>query len=107
MVISFHLIVLQEYLYKRQPKNLALSIISGYLDLKQKVVLYKGTIRSKFSNCPLVSMFFSKKLNNLTNKVHEISFRIVNGDNHIIFENLPKNCQAITIPQKNLMSEMS
>ena len=52
-------------------------------------------------------MFFSNNLNNLINKVHETSFRIVNSDNHISFENLPRKCQAITIPQKNLMSEMS
>ena len=45
-------------------------------------------IKSQFSDCPLIWMFFSRKPNNLINRIHERSIRIVRSDNESNFENL-------------------
>ena len=47
-------------------------------------------------------MFSSIKSNNLINKVHERSLRIVSGDNHSSFKSLLSKCDEITIHQRNL-----
>ena len=71
-------------------KICALSRISNYLDSKQKEILFKGMIISQFNYCLLIWMFSSRKSNNLINKVHERSLRIVSGDNHSSFKSLLK-----------------
>ena len=48
-------------------------------------------IRSQFSYCPLIWIFSSRKSNNLVNKVHERSLRIVSGDNYNSFKKLLSN----------------
>ena len=88
-------------------KTCALSRISNYLDSKQKEILFKGMIRSQFSYCPLIWMFSSRKSNNLINKVHERSLRIVSGDNHSSFKSLLSKCKEITIHQRNLQVLMT
>ena len=64
-------------------------------------------IRSQFSYCPLIWMFSSRKSNNLINKVHERSLRIVSGDNHSSFKSLLSKCKEITIHQRNLQVLMT
>ena len=64
-------------------------------------------IRSQFSYCPLVWMFSSRKSNNLINKVHERSLKIVSGDNYSSFKSLLSKCKEITIHQGNLQVVMA
>ena len=59
-------------------------------------------IKSQFSYCPLIWMFSSRKSNNLINRIHERSIRIVNSDNESNFENLLEKNKEITIHQRNL-----
>ena len=87
---------------KASQKTCTLSRRSNYLDSKQKEILFKGMTRSQFSYCALIWMFPSRKSNNLINKVHERSLRIVSGDNHISFKSLLSKCKEITIHQINL-----
>ena len=47
-------------------------------------------------------MFSSRKANNLINRIHERSIRIVSGDNESNFENLLEKNKEITIHQRNL-----
>ena len=54
-------------------------------------------IKSQFSYCQLIWMFSSRKSNNLINNVHEISLRIVSGDDHSSFKNLLSKCKEMTI----------
>ena len=88
-------------------KTCALSRISNYLDPKQNETLFKGMIRSYFSYCPRIRMFCSRKSNNLINKVHERSLRIVSGDNHSSFKSLLSKYKEITIHQRNLQVLMT
>ena len=59
-------------------------------------------IKSQFSYCPLIWMFSSRKSNNLINRIHERSIRIVSSDNESNFENLLEKNKEITIHQRNL-----
>ena len=43
-------------------------------------------IKSQFNYCPLVSMFCSRKSNNLVNKVQEIALRLTYKDNENNFQ---------------------
>ena len=72
---------------KTNQETWALSRISNYLNPKQKEILFKGMIRSQFSNCPLIwmLMFSSRKSNNLINEVHKRSL-IVSGDNIVVLK---------------------
>ena len=52
-------------------------------------------------------MFSSGKSNNLINKEHERSLRIVRGDNDSSFKSLLSTCEEITIHQRNLQVLMT
>ena len=62
---------------KGSQKTCGLSRISNYLDSKQKDIHFKEMIRSQFSYCPLIWMFYSRKSNNLIKKVHERSLAVI------------------------------
>ena len=62
-------------------------------------------IRSQFSYCPLIWMFW--KSNNLINKVHESSLGTVSSDNHSSLKSLLNKYKEITIHQKNLQVLMA
>ena len=59
-------------------------------------------IKPQFSYCPLIWMYSSRKGNNLINRIHERSIRIVSGDNEINFENFLEKNKEITVHQRNL-----
>ena len=88
---------------KASQKACVLSRISNYLDSKQKEIL----IRSQFSYCRITWMFSSRTSNNLINKVHEKSLRIVSSDNHSSFKSLLSKYKEITIHQRNLQVLMT
>ena len=59
----------------------ALLKITNHLNSSQKELIFSRMIKSQFSYCPLTWMFSSRKANNLINRIHERSTRIVYGDN--------------------------
>ena len=59
-------------------------------------------IKSQFSYCPLIWMFSSRKSNNLINRIHERSIRIVSSDKESNFKNLLEKNKEITIYQRYL-----
>ena len=85
----------------------ALLRITNYLNSSQKKLTFSGMIKSQLSYCPLIWMFSSRTANNLINKIHERSIRIVNGDNESNFENLLEKDKEITIHQRNLQIFMT
>ena len=64
-------------------------------------------MKIKFSYCSLIWMFSSRKSNNLINKEHERSLRIVRGDNDSSFKSLLSTCEEIAIHQRNLQVLMT
>ena len=75
--------------------------ITNYLNSSQKKTISSGIMKSQFSYCPLIWMFSSRKANNLINRIHYGSIRILNGDNQSNFETLLGKNKEITIHQRN------
>ena len=64
-------------------------------------------IKSQFSYCPSIWMFSSRQSNNLINKVHERSLRLITNNQNSSFETLFQNNKDITFHQKNLQILMT
>ena len=67
-------------------------------------------IKSQFSYWPSIWMFSSRQSNNLINKVHERSLRLITNNQNSSFETLFQNNKDITVHQKNvqiLMTEVN
>ncbi len=66
---------------KASQKLHALSRISNYMELKQRMIIMYSFILSQFGYCHLlVWMFYSRQLNNRITRIHERSLRIVYQD---------------------------
>ena len=76
--------------------------ITNYFNSSQKkIVVFSEMIKSQFSYCPLIWMF-SRKANNLINRMHERFIWIVSGDIESNFENLLEKNKKITIHKRKL-----
>ena len=75
---------------KAGQKLSALSRISPYLEADKKELLFKSMLKSQFSYCPLVWVFWSQNANNLINKIEERSLGLITNDKASTFEHLPQ-----------------
>ena len=55
----------------------ALSRISTFLHKDQKSITFNAMIKCQFSYCPIILMFSLQQSNNLINKVHERSLKLI------------------------------
>ena len=85
----------------------ALSRITTFLNKDKKSIIFNAMIKSKFSYCPIIWMFSSQRSNNLINKVHERSLRLITNDENSSFETLLQNINDITVHQRNLQILMT
>ena len=83
-------------------KPSGLSRISVFIDFHKKQVLFQSIIKLEVSYCPLIWMFYSRKPNNLINKIHEASLRINTNDKSNNFEDFLKSNIQITVHRRNL-----
>ena len=81
--------------------------ISTFLKKDQKRIIFNAMIKPQFSYCPLIWMFSSQQSNNLVNKVHETSIRLITNGQNSRFEPLLQNNKDITIHQRNLQILMT
>ena len=58
------------------------------MSLSQRKILMKAFIFSQFGYCPLVCMFYNRRLNNRINKIHERALGIVYRDHITSLEEL-------------------
>ena len=65
-------------------------------------LLMKSFIKSQFSLCPLIWMFYGRALNTKVNKIQERALRIVYENSHADYETLLKLDNAVPIHQRNL-----
>ena len=79
----------------------ALTRISNYLTYDPKRLLRNSIIKCQFSHCPLIWMFFSHSLNNLTNQIHERALRLIHNDHVSTFQEILKITKEKTIHQNN------
>ena len=92
---------------KAGQKLYAFSRISAFIDFNKRQILFENMVKSSFTYCPLIWMFCSSKSNNLINKTHERSLKIVINDKKSTFEDLLKANNQITVHQKNLQVLMT
>ena len=88
-------------------KRSTLSRISNFIDLNKRQTLFQSMIKSQFTYSPLIWMFCLRKSNNLINKIHESSLRIVTNDKNSNFKDLLTSNKQITVNQKNLQVFMT
>ena len=63
----------------------------------------KSFIESQFRYCPLVWMFYSKKMHNRINKLHERALRVVyKNDDDLTFEELLVKDNSFSVHDRNL-----
>ena len=65
---------------KASQKLNALARISSYMNLNKRKLIMKAFVNSQFGYCPLVSMNYSRNLNNRINRIQERAMRIVYND---------------------------
>ena len=80
----------------------ALQRFSNLLDAQKKNLLFNSIIKSQFSYCPLVWMFYSRKSNSLVNNNHERALRIVFDDHSSSYSELLMAKKEHTIHQQNI-----
>ena len=71
---------ISELCKRASQKIAALSRLYSYLHNSEKKLIFNSIIKSQFSCCPLVWTFYSRTSNNMINKLHERSFRIILND---------------------------
>ena len=89
---------------KTSQKIAALSRLSNYLTKSEKKLIFDSVIKSQFSYCPLVWMFSSRTSNNMINKLHERSLRIVLEDFTSDFKTLLQNNNDISNHHRNIQT---
>ena len=82
----------------------ALARVSSLMKLEQRKQIFYSFIYSQFAYCPLVWMFYSRKLNNRINRLHERALRLVYQDSTSSFENLLTQSKTFTIHHRNVQT---
>ena len=89
---------------KASQKIEALSRLSSYLYNSEKKLIFNSIIKSQVSYCPLVWIFCSRTSNNMINKLHERSFRIILNDYSSDFNILLENNNDICYHHRNIQA---
>ena len=82
---------IRELCKKASQKISALSRISSQLNDSEKTLLFNAVVKSQFNFCPLVWMFCSRAPNNMINRVHKRTLRVILVDDLSDFESLLQN----------------
>ena len=84
-------------------KNLgALQRISNFLDKLRKKLLFNTILKSQFSYCPLVWIFYPRRSNSLVNYFHERALRVVDDYHSSSYSELLMLKNNPTIHQHNI-----
>ena len=82
---------IRELCKKASQKISALSRISSQLNDSEKTLLFNAVVKSQFNFCPLIWMFCSRAPNNMINRVHKRTLRVILVDDLSDFESLLQN----------------
>ena len=58
----------------------------------------------QFNYCPVIGMFYSRKMNNKINRIHEIALRIAYSGYKSSFNELYQKDNSVTFHHKNIQS---
>jgi hypothetical protein len=87
---------------KASGKLSALIRLANIIPFEKKRILMNAFIESQFSNCPLIWMFCSSKLNARINSLHKRALRFVYSDFTSTFEELLIQDNSVTVHQRNI-----
>ena len=73
---------------KAGKKIFVLERLPNFMSFKQRRILLETFKESQFAYCPLIWMFYCRRVNNKVNHLHERSLRIVYKDNYISYMDL-------------------
>ena len=76
--------------------------VAHYMNVAHRRLIMNAFIFSQFGYCPLAWVFYSRKLNNHINNVHERALRIVYRDYESTFQQLLKQNKSVLIHQRNV-----
>ena len=77
--------------------------VAKYMTTEKLRLIMKSFIESQFKYCPLVWMFYSKKIHNRINKLHERALRVVyKNDDDLTFEELLVKDNSFSVHDRNL-----
>ena len=100
MVFEEHI---RKVLLKGNQKLHALMRVAKYMTTEKLRVIMKSFIESQFKYCPLVWMFYSKKMHNRIDKLHERALRVVyKNDDDLSFEELLVKDKSFSVHDRNL-----
>ena len=92
-----------QFCKKASKKLHALARIFKYIETSKRRVLVNSFITSKFSYCPLIWMFHSRRKEHRINKIHERALRLIYpSDSKLTFKELLEKNKTVSIYQKNL-----
>ena len=92
---------ISELCKKPSQKIAALSRLSSYPHDAEKKLIFNSIIKLQFSYCPLVWIFCKKTSNNMINKLHERSLRVILNDYSSNFNILLENNNDISNHHRN------
>ena len=87
---------------KARAKLKDLARIAAFMNIKKKKVLMTEFFMAQFSYCPLIWKFYSRKLSNRINKLHELCLRIVYSDNTSSIEELLETDNSVSVHHRNI-----
>ena len=100
MVFEEHI---KKLLTKGNQKLHALMRVSKYMTTEKLRLIMKSFIEAQFKYCPLVWMFYSKKIHARINKLHERALRVVyKNDENLSFEELLIKDNSFSVHDRNL-----
>ena len=90
-------------LKKASKKYHALARVCNYMNKKKRRILMNRFITFQFSYFPLVWMSYSMTINNIINKIHEKTLKLVYKDEtNVSLDDLLKKDKSISIHKRNL-----
>ena len=83
--------------------NYALGRIAKYMDIKKQRMLMKAFVSTQYSNCRLIWMLHSRKMEHRINSIHKRALKLVYQNFHdLIFQELVVKDKSVSVDQKNL-----
>ena len=90
------------FVKKSNSKVTALVRMVNIIPLKRKRVSMKAFIESQLSYCPLIWMFYSRKMNRKINKIQGRALRLVYDDYLSSFDELLRKDNSVCIHHRNI-----
>ena len=76
--------------------------MAPYMNIQKRRTIMKSSVTSQFSYCPLIWMFYSRRLNNKINSLHNRALRIAYQDNMSAFQELLNKDNSVSIHHRKL-----